>query len=165
MSYKKALTYNFSEIQNALLEILESIPEAKYAKKPFHPRFRSWQWEFSCILSTRDLYLQGILQKKLSPKETTCMTQEEAERLTKQEMKKALHASMREWEERIERMDETENISFFDEETPISNSLSWLLQHEQLHLGKLMLYCAHVNMPQSKTLQKMWGEDTFQTKQ
>ncbi|MEK6846443.1 MAG: hypothetical protein AABY26_06805 [Nanoarchaeota archaeon] len=39
--------------------------------------------------------------------------------------------------------------------------MSWPLQHEQLHFGKLMLYCAQAEISLPISLKKMWGEESF----
>lgn len=84
------------------------------------------------------------------------MLQEDAEKLSKEELKKKLREVEKEITEIIKNKEHQE-ISFFGAKTDKLALLSWLCQHEQLHFGKLMLMCAQAGISQSKKIKEMWG--------
>lgn len=156
---KKNILENWQQIDAVTVEFFRNIPENTYYQKPFSPRFKSFAWEFACILTTREMYLNGMKYGKLNA-QTPSMTQEKAETLSKKEMVKKL----KELESEITKIiksKEQQKILFFGTNTDKQVLLSWLCQHEQLHFGKLMLYCAQAGIAQPKSLLRMWGEGSF----
>lgn len=153
------LLENWNICNKVTLDILENIPTKLYFQKPFNDRFTSFSWEYSCILTTREMYINGIEKLVLNGK-TKCLSENLAEKISQQLMKNKL----KKLDSKIKNIilhKNNQKINFFGALTPIPQVISWLLQHEQLHFGKLMLYCAKVNIPQSQFLLKMWGKDSF----
>lgn len=151
----KNLLSNWQQCCEVTEEILHLISEEFYFQKPFSTRFKSFAWEFACILTTREMYLNGLKYGKLNGK-TPSMLQKEAAKLSKKEMKRKLKKMEKEIT-KIMKNKTHQEITFFGVKTDKLAILSWLCQHEQLHFGKLMLYCAQAGIPQSKRLKEMWG--------
>ena len=55
----------------------------------------------------------------------------------------------------------SQNMDYFGDATEIPIVISWLLQHEQLHYGKLILYFSKCEIEIPKSLKQMWGENNF----
>ena len=52
---------------------------------------------------------------------------------------------------------DTNLVEFFENKTSKFSIISWLMQHEQLHYGKLMIYLANLNIKRPKSFKSMWG--------
>lgn len=159
MAMQKALLMNWDEVFKTTSDLINSIPDNEFHNKPFKPRFKSYAWEFSCILTTRLGYIRGIKTGNLNGSSFS-ENDLEFEKLNKKDIIKKL----KETEDLIKiiiKKDIDKEIDYFDSPTKVSIVLSWLLQHEQFHYGKLLLYFAksEINIPLS--LKKMWGENSF----
>ena len=62
---EKDFLSNWKEVNAVTCSLIKAVPGKKLYCKPFQPRFKSLAWEFSCILSTRLGYIQGIKVGKL----------------------------------------------------------------------------------------------------
>ena len=151
---------NWDELNNVTLSFLKMIPSQNYHQKPFPSRFRSFAWEFACLYTTREMYLVGLKEEKIDETITTT-SEKEAELWDKKTMKKKLEEINLQLKKIL---NEKECIVFWGKKTPTSLVLSWLCQHEQLHFGKLILYCANKEIAQPTSLMKMWGKESFQKK-
>lgn len=149
---------NWKECNEVTIAFLSGIPEKIYLNKPFQPRFRSFSWEFACLLTTRQMYIHGIKSGKLDGN-SECTPEKEAEEYSKERMKTELARTDKLIREIIEGKEK--KVLFFGKETSTPALMSWLMQHEQLHFGKLMIYAAQAGITQPKELKKMWGEGSF----
>lgn len=149
---------NWKECNEVTAAFLSSIPEKIYHNKPFQPRFRSFSWEFACLLTTRQMYINGIKCGKLDGN-SECTPEKEAEEYSKEKMKTELART----DERIQAIirGKEKKVIFFGKKTSIPALMSWLMQHEQLHFGKLILYSAQAGLTIPAQLKKMWGEGSF----
>jgi len=152
---------NWKEINQVTLDLINAIPKKYYYEKPFQLRFKSFAWEFSCILSTRMGYIKGLESKELNGK---CFEEndEELEKLSKEEMIKKLKQTNLKIIKIINNQNKT--INYFGRKTSQYSVISWLLQHEQLHYGKLILYLSKLKIKIPLTLKKMWGKQSFNQK-
>jgi len=158
-SLLKNFLENWKEVNQTTLNLILAVPEKFYHQKPFAPRFKSFAWEFSCILSTRLGYLRGFNVGQL---DESCFleTDEELEKLSKEMMITKLRSTNLKIEQIIK--DEKKiKINYFGKEVSKYNVISWLLQHEQLHYGKLILYFSKKKIKIPTSLKKMWGENSF----
>lgn len=149
----------WKQVNATSLDLLKCIPEETYHTKPFSPRFRSFSWEFACLLTTRKMYLLGIKQGKLNS-QTECQNDDEISKLSKKEMLRSLEETGTE----ILRMisdPKIKEIEYFGEKSSKLNVISWLFQHEQLHFGKLIIYLAQAEIEIPDSLRKMWGTQSF----
>ena len=142
---------NWKEINKLTLDFLKSISDSKYHKKPFASRFKSFSWEFACILSTRKMYLLGIKQGKLDGN-TFCENDNELSKLSKSQIIKELIKTNKQV---LSLKNKT--IIYFGKKVRLNEILSRLMQHEQLHHGKLLLYFSKANIKIPKTFFEMWG--------
>jgi len=149
---------NWKECNEVTMSFLESVPEKIYPNKPFQPRFRPFSWEFACLLTTRQMYINGIKCGNLDGN-SECVPEKEAEEYSKEKMKIELARTDELIHEIIKGKEKT--ITFFGKKTSTPALMSWLMQHEQLHFGKLMIYAAQAGLDQPKELKKMWGEGSF----
>lgn len=143
---------NWSQVNELTLDFLKKIPEEKFDKNPFGKRFKSFAWEFACILSTREGYLRGFGFGKL---DGSCFSQDRE--LSKKEFLKKLE----ETNEKILRIlgdKKIKGITYFGDKTSKESVFSWLMQHEQMHYGKLVLYFAQAGISLPDSLVKMWGQ-------
>ncbi len=102
------------------------------------------------------MYINGFKNKNLDGK-TKATSDEEAEKMSKKEIMKSLENTNKDIIEIIKDK-EVKEITFFNRKATKLNVISWLMQHEQLHFGKLMIYYARANIKQSKSLKSMWGD-------
>ena len=157
---KEEIVENWKGCNKIALEILKNIPDIAYNKKPFEGRFKTFAWEFACLLTTRGMYIQGYKEGKINEK-TKAASDKDAEMVNKIEMRKRLIKTNKEIIRILEEK-KGRTISFFGEKRTKEGVFIWLLQHEQVHFGKLMLYCAQAKVQQSNELKQTWGEHTFQ---
>lgn len=157
---KKEILENWDEVNQTTLDLLRVIPEDKFHTKPFKQRFKSFSWEFSCILTTRLGYIQGIKSRKI---DNSCFIEDDSiiEKSNLKDIWKKLEETNIIIQEIIENLNEKE-INYFGEPTNIFAVLSWLLQHEQFHFGKLLLYLSQSKIEIPKSLKIMWGEESFE---
>ena len=152
---REGLLKNWLACQDITIAFLDSVSESEFEKKPFEPRFTSFIWEFNCILTTRQKYINGFKEGQLDGD-----TNEGESVPDKREMKRRMKETARD----IERLIETSgknSLLFFGEETARDIVFSYLMQHEQLHFGKLMLYFAKAGLKQPDSLKEMWGMESF----
>jgi uncharacterized damage-inducible protein DinB len=145
---------NWKEIQKTTLELIDFISEDLFDSKPFPNRFKSFSWEFSCIISTRLGYINGFREKNLDENSFV-----EDKKMDKSEMREKLITTYSEILQ-ILNSDEKE-IVYFGKQTNKFAIISWLFQHEQFHYGKLILYFAKKNIDVPSSLKEMWGESSF----
>lgn len=160
MILMKGVINNWNEVNSVTIGFLQNIPSQNYLKKSFDNRFRSFAWEFACLYTTREMYAQGIEKGKID--ETITVTSEsEAESWDQTIMKKKLEEINVKLMGLVSRKKE---ILFWGKKTSVEVVVSWLCQHEQLHFGKLMLYCAASDITLPPLLKEMWGKDSFKKK-
>lgn len=93
------------------------------------------------------MYVNGLRNFRLSAS-VDSLCEYDAVKLSKKEMLKKLGETDKEIIKIIQNR-EIQEIDFFGEKIDKFFCISWLLQHEQLHFGKLMLYCANLKIHQS----------------
>ena len=143
---------NWKQVNDLTIEFLKKIPNKDFSKKPFRKRFKSFAWEFACILSTREGYIRGFALEKL---DGNCFSSDKE--LSKKEFLKKLE----ETNKKILRIlgdKKTKEINYFGDKTSKESVLSWLMQHEQLHYGKLVLYFAQAGISLPDSLVRMWDK-------
>jgi uncharacterized damage-inducible protein DinB len=155
----KNLIDNWNEINQTTLELINSVPSEYYYIKPFKSRFKSFAWEFSCIFSTRIGYIRGLSEKILNEK---CFQEDDKklEKLSKEEMIQRIKETNIKFIEIIKN-EKIKTIDYWNEKNTKESVISWLMQHEQLHYGKLILYFSKLNLKIPKSLQEMWGKESF----
>lgn len=160
---KEELLLDWSEIQKVTSELLTSLPDEAYHTRPFEPRFKTFAWEFSCILTTRLGYIRGIRSGRI---DGSCFTESdpEMEKLGKGEMVEMLEKAYRDIQSIIGD-DLSGKIDYFGTPYDVSAVLYWLLQHEQLHYGKLIIYFSQAGIALPASLKEMWGKDNFSRKE
>ena len=146
---------NWEQCNKVTIDIIKSIPDESCYLKPFNPRFKSFNWEFACLITTREKYINGILKGMLNGN-TYEESMDNIEKLTKKEIIKKLEDTNKEII-KIIKNEKIKEIKFFGNKTNKFSIISWLMQHEQLHYGKLMLYMAEMKIKRPKSFKEMWG--------
>ncbi|MBS3094155.1 DinB family protein [Candidatus Pacearchaeota archaeon] len=149
---------NWKQVNELTLDFLKKIPEKEFSKKPFDPRFKSLAWEFACILSTRAGYIKGFALGSL---DGSCFSADTE--LSKKEFLKKLEETSKKILDVLNNQS-VDEIIYFGEKTSKENVISWLMQHEQFHFGKLLLYFSKAEIELPSSLLKMWGENSFRKK-
>ncbi|HIH25965.1 hypothetical protein J4476_00510 [Candidatus Woesearchaeota archaeon] len=152
---EKDFLNNWKQCNKVTVDILKSIPDNFYNKKPFGKRFTTFAWEFSCILTTREMYMKGLNKGELNG-ETEQQPMSQVEKLTKNDLIKKLESTNKNILKVINN-NEIKGVKFFGNKTNKISILSWLMQHEQLHYGKLMIYLAQIGIERPKSFKEMWG--------
>ncbi len=137
---------------SATAGFLQAVPSDKLTDKPFDPRFTTYAWEFACLIRTRYCYLEGLRTGELSFKDRETVPNKDA---VAQESKSQI----------LDRLSETSN-SILEEIEKIKSAeqvalMSWLLQHERIHHGKLTLYHSKSEYELPDSFTKTWGESNF----
>lgn len=128
-----------------------NIPPSQWEVKPFNPRFKSFAWEFACLSRTRMCYLKGLKTGQLTFSHQGDIPDKEVfERMTKREILDNLRRLSRDILKEIEKV-KSENAGM----------VVWLLQHERVHQGKLILYLSEANFKLPKSFIMTWGESNF----
>lgn len=145
------LKNSWRNTNSATTGFLQSVPSDKLQEKPFEHRFTSFAWEFACLVRTRYCYLEGLKTGKLAFNDREGVPNKDS--LT-QESKSEL----------LDRLSNTSNailkeIEKLDEEKV--GMVSYLLQHERIHHGKLTIYCSAAEYKLPKSFVKSWGESNF----
>jgi len=136
----------------ATVGFLQNIPTENIGDKPFEKRFTNYSWEFACLVRTRLCYLD----------ELKTGVQNFADRddiPNKEEIINYSKAKM------LDTLSETSNHLINELETLSEymkvGRIIWLLQHERIHQGKLMLYHAKSGFEIPESFKKTWGESNF----
>lgn len=136
----------------ASTDFAEKIPLEKWPIKPFDPRFKSFAWEFACIVRTRLCYLKGLKTGKLDfSDQEDILNKEILETYSKKEILELLSQLTNDFIIEIERINSSEGIKL----------INWILQHERIHHGKLILYFSQIGLEIPKSFKKTWGESNF----
>lgn len=137
---------------NATTGFLQNIPTYKLNDKAFDQRFTTYAWEFACLIRTRLCYLD----------ELKTGVQNFADRddiPNKEEILNYSKAKM------LDKLSETSNHLVDELETLCEYAkvgrIIWLLQHERIHQGKLILYHAKSGYEIPESFKKTWGESNF----
>lgn len=141
-------------VNTATIGFSNNVPTDKWNSKPFDPRFKSFAWEFACLTRTRMCYLKGLKtgELKFSPQEDI-PNKEILEKASKKEIFDHLSKLSQDILKEIEQLTE-EKMSM----------VIWLLQHERIHHGKLMLYLSQAGFKLPESFIKTWGESNFPKK-
>ena len=130
-------------------DFLSVLKQELYHNHPFEGRFKSYAWEFACILRTRLCYIEAFEKGSLdfsvhgSIKEKSFY-----EDLNVEEVKKMIASTGVRITELL-RIPHSEELAL------------WLCRHESMHHGKLILYFAHNNLPTPERVKHTWGESNF----
>ena len=153
---------NFRQVNEVTLDFLKLIPEQLFHQKAFKGRFQSFAWEFACIITTREMYINGLKNGTLNEK-TVCRSDTELEKLSQAKIREDILKTCQELLNLI-KDEKIKKINFWGKIIEKPALISWLLQHEQLHFGKLMLYLSNVGIKLPQFLKEMWGPDSFSKK-
>jgi len=131
------------------------VPSENWHSKAFEPSFKSFSWEFACLARTRLCYIKGLETGKLdfSPQEDI-PSKEALEEKSKSIILEFLNDSARTLLDKIENLESAKEVDF----------IVWLLQHERIHHGKLLLYVSKAKFKLPETFVKTWGESNFPQK-
>lgn len=131
---------------------LASVPAELLSSRPFEPRFKSYAWEIACLIRTRLVYLDALIGNPLDFSERPG-TPDKAllEREPKGELAERLSRTSNEVLACIEQLKTSAQVSL----------VVWLLQHERIHHGKLMLYLSQDRLPLPESFVQTWGESNF----
>lgn len=139
----------------ATVGFLTNIPTEKLQSKPFDPRFRSFAWEFACLIRTRLVYLEGLKTGELKFNDRESIPNKDiVESINKARMLDLLSQTTNDMITEIEKINNSESISM----------VTWLVQHERIHHGKLMLYLSQAGFKLPESFVKTWGESNFSKK-
>lgn len=149
------LKNSWRNCNSSTVGFLTNIPSDKLEKKPFDPRFKSFAWEFSCIIRTRYCYLEGLKTGKLNFTDREGIPiEKDLEKESKQQLLKRLSNLTNNFIKQIEKIDAYEKVDF----------MNWIFQHERIHHGKLTLMLAVAGYPIPDSFAKTWGESNFPQK-
>lgn len=131
---------------------IDSIPSDKFHIIPFETRFKTFAWEFVCIVRTRLCYLEALKSGKLNFSDrSTVPNKNNLSREEKKTLLKLINDTARSILVEIEKVNSAEKISL----------ITWILQHERIHHGKLLLYCSQLKLELPKSFVRTWGESNF----
>ena len=146
------LKNNWRNTNNASASFLQSIPNQSIQVHPFENRFTDFSWEFSCLIRTRLCYLEEL--------KTGIQNFEDREGIPNKDI-----LQQKSKKELADLISETSN-ALLEEITKIDTynkvaRIIWLLQHERIHQGKLLLYHSKLNLEIPESFKKTWGESNF----
>jgi hypothetical protein len=141
---------------SATIGFCQNVPPNKWFSKPFEPRFRSFAWEFACLTRTRYCYLKS-LKANIPPLFSHQEDIPDKEVLTKMDKKEIIN-HLKQLSGKL--LTEIEQLKSPDQ----INKIIWLLQHERIHHGKLMLYFSNAELKLPESFVKTWGEANFPKK-
>lgn len=130
----------------------ECVPDNVWHDRPFGKRFKSFSWEFACVLRTRMCYLKGFRTgKPVFSHQVDIPDKSLVENWNKMEVVSKLKSLDVEISKQIENISDQSGVGL----------MLWLMQHERLHQGKLILYCSQINLTLPKLFIVTWGENNF----
>lgn len=131
---------------------ITNIPAEKFHEIPFKTRFKSFAWEFADIARTRLCYLKALKTGSLNFSDRSSVpNKDKLSREEKSVLQKLLNETSRNILKEIEKIKSSEKVSL----------VIWLLQHERIHQGKLLLYCSWLKLELPQSFVKTWGEINF----
>lgn len=152
---KKVLKDSWQNCNESTIGFAECIPENIWHEKPFKKRFRSFSWEFACILRTRMCYIKGFkIGKAIFSHQDDIPDKSLVESWNKAEVINKLRSI---------NVDVLVKIECISDQNGISLML-WLIQHERIHQGKLMLYCSQIHLTLPENFVTTWGKSNFTKK-
>ena len=108
---EKDFLENWRWCNKITIEILKNTPNNVYFSKPFKNRFKSFAWEFACLLTTREMYINGFKNNNIN-KNTKATSNEEAEKFSKEQIIKELEKTNKSIE-KIIKNNKIKEIKFF----------------------------------------------------
>lgn len=147
------LKNSWRNCNSATSDFVQSVPSDKWQDKPFNPRFKSFAWEFACLVRTRLCYLKALKTGKMDffDDQADIPNKEVIKSYSKKQIQDLISQTTNDFIDQIEKIDSAEKVNF----------ITWLLQHERIHHGKLMLYCSNIGLELPKSFKKTWGESNF----
>jgi len=148
----QGLKNSWRNSNSSTIGFAKSVPTNKWKSKALENRFRSFAWEFACLARTRMCYLKALRTGELIFSHQEDIPDKSVlENEGKSEIVNILEKTAREVLKEIECLENEEKMGL----------IIWLLQHERVHHGKLMLYNSLANFKLPKTFVKTWGESNF----
>lgn len=148
----QSLKISWKNCNSATLDFANSVPASSWQSKPFQFRFKSFAWEFACITRTRFCHLEAFKTGRLlfaerssAPKKSNL--EKEPKAIIIKELNKLGTSLLRE----IDAVDSIQKVDF----------ITWLLQHERVHQGKLILYFATSGLKTPNSFKNTWGRSNF----
>jgi len=143
---------SWKDCNDATVGFADSVPEEQWHSKAFKPRFRSFSWEFVCLTRARLCYLKGLKTGKLLFSSQPDIPEKKSlEEEPRNEIIAMLKKASVDLLKEIEKVDTPEKVDL----------IVWLLQHERIHHGKLLLYCVMAGLRLPKSFVETWGESNF----
>lgn len=137
---------------SATAGFLQSIPTDKLINKPFETRFKNYAWEFACLIRTRLCYLDELKTGVANFEDREGIpNKDDLAKEPKAKMLDLLSETSNKLLNELEKIESAEKVS----------RIIWLLQHERIHQGKLMLYHAKSGYEIPESFKKTWGESNF----
>lgn len=135
---------------NHTISFVDKIPTNLWHKKPFDPYYKTFAWEFACIARTRECYIRGLETGELRFEEAEDIPNiDKLERMPKRKIIELLQKQARRIGKLINR---NKNLWM----------IAWLLQHERLHHGKLILYFSKAKLKYPSSFMETWGKSNFE---
>ncbi|MBN1162528.1 hypothetical protein JXA34_02155 [Patescibacteria group bacterium] len=146
------LRIHWHNCNQATTEFAKAVPADRWSEKAFDPRFKSFSWEFSCLVRTRLCYLKAFQTGYLEFRHQEDIPDKDV---------------VMSWDKNyiLEKLEVT-SIGIFKEievlDTPEKVDMAtWLLEHERIHQGKLILYFAKTELLIPEEFKKTWGQENF----
>ena len=122
------------------------------SQKPFDNRFTSFAWEFACLIRSRLCYLDALKTGEFNFTDREGIpNKEELVKNSKSEMLNLLSTTSTALLSEIAQIGTQDKVA----------TIIWLLQHERIHHGKLMLYFSKADLEIPDSFKKTWGETNF----
>lgn len=146
------LKNSWRNCNTSTIGFMDSIPTEKFHDIPFKTRFKTFAWEFACIARTRFCYIDALKTGALNFSDRPSVpNKNNLSREKKGYLKKLINETSLDILKEIEKINSPEKVSL----------ITWLLQHERIHHGKLLLYCSWLKLKLPKSFVKTWGESNF----
>ena len=146
------LKNSWRNVNSASTGFLQAIPSNNVSDKPFEHRFTTFSWEFACLIRSRLCYLDALKTGEFNFTDRDGIpNKEDLMKKSKTEMLDLLSTTSNDLLKEIEQIETQDKVA----------TIIWLLQHERIHHGKLMLYLSKADFELPDSFKKTWGETNF----
>lgn len=147
------LKNTWKNCNNASSGFLTNVPVSQLVTKPFEPRFTSFAYEFACLAHTRLCYIEALKTGVANFSDQRGIPSKASlQAASKSQLISLLSQASNEILAEIDALKSPAGLNFIE----------WLLQHERLHQGKLIVYVSQAGYRLPESLVKTWGESNFE---
>lgn len=119
--------------------------------------FQSLGYQFGCIISTQQAYTKMLKDRKYSNNYYFSKNKKKSIASTTKNILKLLKTTDTALNQEINKLTDDDIFNWGGVKTPAWRVISWLIEHERLHHGQLIIYFRLADIPLPNKFKKIWN--------